>query len=55
MFAECMYDYRYESEEAIVINVCSECGEDICEDEVHYEIGPECYCESCMENVFRRV
>lgn len=55
MIPECMYDYRFEIEEAEVICNCSECGEEIYEGDTHYEIGPECYCEECMENVFRRI
>lgn len=51
-----MYAFKDEwYEDDPVIAICTECGEDIHAGDTHYEIGPEDYCENCMENVFRRV
>lgn len=44
----CMYDYRPEQVKALVVDICSECGNEIYEGEEYYDFYGKPICEDCM-------
>lgn len=45
-----MYDHRYERPLAMVVDACTECGEDIYEGETYYTFGVVNVCEDCIDD-----
>ena len=50
MLPNCCYDYRYEADEASIVDRCCECGANIYEGEECYDIHGEIICEDCMDD-----
>lgn len=50
---ECMYDYRYEAQKAIVVDVCDVCGNGIYNGDEYYQFGTDTVCEDCVNDYIR--
>lgn len=51
---ESIYDYRYEREEATIVDHCNECDRDIYEGEEYYTFGTYNVCDDCIDTYVRQ-